>query len=116
MLILLGIATVSVLAARFIVLKGFDRKMAEKIADREEEGLVPEDVLAGYQTRLIQSLAMLEGVAFYALVDFMIEDRWEAFGIAMFLLLMMAVNFPTENKFKNWVRKVSGQSAFAGDE
>jgi len=116
MLIVLGLFTVSDLMARFFVLKAFDRKMTDKIADREEQGLVPEDVLAGYQTRLIMSLALLEVVAFFALIVFMQDDRWEAFGLAMFLLLMMAANFPTENKFKNWVRKITGKSAYAGDE
>lgn len=104
------------LIARFIVLKVMDRNMAQKLADRESEQLIPEDILGAYQTRLIVSLALLEGVAFFCLVAFMIEHRWESFGLAVFLLLMMAANFPTENKFRNWVRKVTGQSAYAGDE
>jgi hypothetical protein len=90
--------------------------MAGKIEDREAEELRPEDVLGAYQTRLIVSLALLEGVAFFCLVAFMVEHRWESFGIAMALLLMMAANFPTENKFRNWVRQIAGKSAFAGDE
>lgn len=116
MFIVAVVFTVFDLLARFIVLKVMDRNMAGKIADREEEGLVPEDILSAFQTRLIISLALLEGVAFFCLIAFMIEHRWEAFGLAMFLLLMMGMNFPTENKFRNWVRKISGQSAYAGDE
>lgn len=116
MLMVAAFFTVSMLIARFIYLKVFDRNMAGKISDREAEDLVPEDVLGAYQTRLIVSLALLEGVAFYCLIAFMTEDRWEPFGIAMFLVLIMAISFPTENKFRNWVRKITGQSAYAGDE
>lgn len=116
MLFIAAFFTVGALMGRLVYLKIVDRGMADKIEDREAEELVPEDILSAYQTRLIASLAILEGVAFFCLVAFMTEGRWEAFGIAMFLLLMMAMNFPTENKFRNWVRKISGQSAYAGDE
>lgn len=116
MLMVAAFFTVSMLIARFVYLRVFDRNMAGKISDREAEGLVPEDVLGAYQTRLIVSMALLEGVAFYCLIAFMTEDRWEPFGVAMFLVLLMAISFPTENKFRNWVRKITGQSAFAGDE
>ena len=116
LLIVAIVFTVGDLIARFVVLKTHDQNMARKLENRETESVSPNEVYGAYQTRLIISLAMLEGVAFFCLIAFMIEHRWEAFGLAMFLLLMMAMNFPTENKFRSWVRKLTGQSAFAGDE
>lgn len=108
--------TVSALVGRFVVLNALDRNASQKIADSENEDVRPEDVLGSYQTRLIISLALLEGPAFFCLVAFMAENRWESFGLAMFLLLLMAMSFPTENKFRGWIRKLTGRSEYAGDE
>lgn len=116
MLVMLIMVAVGDLVAWFIYRSIFDRNMAKKLADHPSDDFGPSELLGAYQTRLIVSLAILNGVAFFALIAFIAEGRWESFGIAMFLLLLMAMSFPTENKFRGWIRKLTGRSEYAGDE
>lgn len=91
------------LIGRFVVLGVLDRQLENEFSQDRESPLRTGDFLGRYQTRLIVSLALLEGTAFFALIVFMIEGRWEAFGLAGLLLMIMGMNFPTETKFNHWV-------------
>jgi hypothetical protein len=95
--------TGGVLIGRFVILGVLDRQVLNEFNRERDTPLRTEDCLGKYQNRLIISLALLEGPAFFALITFMSQSRWEAFCLAVFLLLMMAINFPTETKFNHWV-------------
>jgi hypothetical protein len=103
LLLVLLVLTGGCLIGRFVILGTFDRQLISDLSMDRDPPLRTEDCLGRYQTRLIISLAMLEGCAFFALIVFMVEGRWEAIGLAGFLLLIMALNFPTESKFVQWV-------------
>lgn len=116
LLIVAAVFTVTELAARQFVLMVYDRKLKEEIRGFDPETDSTDRFLALYQTRLIVTMAMLEGGAFLGVVVYLIEGHWGGLAIAGFLLMLMAFGFPTESKFREWIRKHSGHSAYAGDE
>lgn len=91
------------LLGRTIVLGGLDRDLARDLGDENEPPIKLDDCIGRYQTRMIVGMATLEAPAFFALIVFMLEGRWEAFGLAVFFLLVMAINFPSNTKFVEWV-------------
>lgn len=116
LLIVAFVFTVIELGARQVVLIVFNQKLKTEIQDYKEGESSAEEFLGLYQTRLIISMALCEGAAFFGLIVYMIEGHWGGLAIAAFLLIIMGTSFPTENKFREWVRTGSGQSAYAGDE
>jgi hypothetical protein len=59
--------------------------------------------LARYQTRLIVSLAMLEGAAFLNLVAYMVEGQMVNVAVALVLWLLMLLQFPSRARTENWI-------------
>ncbi|MDB4637563.1 hypothetical protein OAK47_00385 [Planctomycetaceae bacterium] len=116
LLIVACVFTVIELGARQVVLMVFNQKLKTEIQDYKEGESSAEEFLGLYQTRLIISMALCEGAAFFSLIAVIVEGHWGGFAIAAFLLIIMGISFPTENKFREWVRTGSGQSAYAGDE
>lgn len=63
--------------------------------------------LAGvYMSRTIIGGALLEGAAFINLVAYMINRHWSNIGMAGFLVIVMAVTFPSQSQFETWVDQV----------
>ena len=56
-----------------------------------------------YQTRLIVSLALLEAAAFLNLVAYMLEGQAVNFAVAIVLLALMLIQFPSRTRTENWV-------------
>ncbi len=57
-----------------------------------------------YQTRMIISAAMLEGVIFFELIAYMTEGRPWDLGIAALFLVGLALLFPTRERVERWIR------------
>jgi len=60
-------------------------------------------LLAFYQTRLLVTLALLEGGAFFCLIAYMLEGRLLAPLGASLLLGLMALRFPTRDGVEQWL-------------
>ena len=55
------------------------------------------------QTSLIVSAALLEGVAFFGLVVYMIQGDLAALAIAILMILGIAAHFPTRSRVEGWI-------------
>lgn len=55
------------------------------------------------QTGLIIGLALLEGPAFFALTAYLLNAAPASLGIAIFCLLLMALQFPTLGRVQDWI-------------
>lgn len=116
LLIVAGVFAVIQLVARQVVLVLFNNKLKTEIQEYKEGESSAEEFLGLYQTRLIVSMALCEGAALFGLIVYIVEGHWGGVAIAAFLLVIMGISFPTEHKFREWVRAGSGQSAYAGEE
>jgi hypothetical protein len=58
-----------------------------------------------YQTRLLISAALLEGVAFFALVAYMVEGQLLSLIEAVAFLMGLLLQFPTRSKVERWIEK-----------
>jgi hypothetical protein len=62
--------------------------------------------LAGlYQSTMIVGLALLEGVAFFLLIAYLIEGELLSLVIAGFLLALMVLQFPQRSRVESWIEK-----------
>ncbi|MBD3674756.1 MAG: hypothetical protein HUJ26_14645 [Planctomycetaceae bacterium] len=116
MLVVLSVMGVSFLGARYVVLRVQDRQLGKLLDEVDSDDVDSQNLIGLFQTRMIISLAMLEGIAFFSLVLFIVEADWMMFLIAMIMLAWMGVNFPTNNKFHAWVNASSGKNPFGGEE
>ena len=116
LLIVAVVFAVMEMGVRQVLLMAFDNKLKTEIQDYKEGESSAEDFLGLYQTRLIISMALCEGAAFFGIIVYIVEGHWGGLALAAFMLIIMATSFPTENKFRSWIRSGSGQSAYAGDE
>lgn len=66
------------------------------------QGAVP-GILAAYTTRRIVQLGLLEGAAFLNGVVFMLKGNAIALGLAIGLLALMGVGFPTVERVRAWL-------------
>jgi len=57
-----------------------------------------------YQTRMIITAAMLEGVIFFVLIAYLIEGPLWNLGIAALFLVALALLFPTRERVERWIR------------
>jgi hypothetical protein len=57
-----------------------------------------------YQTRLIIRCALLEGATFFQLIAWFIEGQAPSLGVAAFLFLLLAGQFPTEERVTAWTQ------------
>lgn len=59
---------------------------------------------AVYQTKMIITLALYEGAAFFNLVVYIDVVQWWSLAIAGGLLALMAISFPTRQRIDNWIQ------------
>ena len=97
---------VQIVALRFFIPGLFIKTQIKSVKHSELEQ-VSERLPQLYQTQLIIALAMLEGSAFFNLIAYLIEGNWFSLGIAGFMLALMALMFPTENRFESWAESVA---------
>lgn len=116
LLIAASVFTVMELGARQVMMMVFDKKLKQEIEEYRGDQSSAEQFLGLFQTRTIISFALCEGAAFFGVIVYIIEGHPGGLGLAGFLVALMAISFPTENKFRSWVRSQSGQSAYAGEE
>ncbi len=60
-------------------------------------------LLQVFTTKTIISAAMFEGVAFFATIVFLLEGSPVSLGLAILLILAVAMHFPTRSHIINWV-------------
>ena len=116
MMIVLSVMGMTVLGARQVILRIQDQQLANYLDAVDPEKVELQDLMGRFQTKTILSLAMLEGIASFSLMLFILEADRTMFLIAMIMLAWMAVNFPTNNKFHAWVNANSGNNPFGGEE
>jgi membrane-bound acyltransferase YfiQ involved in biofilm formation len=97
---------VQIVALRFFI-PGLFLKTQLKSVKHSEAELVSERLPNLYLTQLIIGLALLEGSAFFNLVAYLMEGQWFSLGIAGAMLALMAMMFPTTNKFESWAEELS---------
>jgi hypothetical protein len=84
------------------IVDGRWRTMTPVGSNAEVLGDVPA-LTSAYQTRMIISCAMLEGIAFLNLVAYMLERRPISLAVAGILILMLLGHFPTFGRVRNWL-------------
>src|SRR5207237_10518466 len=57
-----------------------------------------------YQTRLIITAALIEGVIFFELVAYLTEGPPCSLGMAALFLVGLALLFPTQDRVERWIR------------
>jgi hypothetical protein len=70
---------------------------------------ITEYLQALHQTTLIVALALLEGAGFFACTAYMLERQWYTACLAIVLILIMAINFPTASRARNWMIRSADQ-------
>jgi len=60
-------------------------------------------LLAVRQTSMIVGLALLESVAFFACIAYLLEAQPWVLAIILACVLLMMVNFPTEGRVRSWL-------------
>jgi hypothetical protein len=65
----------------------------------------PSELCAVFQTRLIISAALLEGVAFFALIAYIAEGQQLSLIQAIVFLGGLLLQFPTRSKVERWIEK-----------
>lgn len=109
--LLFVLITVPAIIARFIVpmmlVDFYRRKIVAAVQDGELKSSadVAARLFGVYQTKLIISLALLEGGAFLNNVAYIVAGQWWSLATAGILLLMMAIQFPTRNRLEYWVHE-----------
>jgi hypothetical protein len=68
----------------------------------------PRRLLPLYQTQLLIGAAILEGMAFFATLAYMLERNKIALAIAAFLLGCLASRFPTVDRINRWLERQLG--------
>ena len=63
-----------------------------------------------FRTRLIITIALLEGAAMFSLVTLIVEKNVAAIGMAILLTLLMIARFPTQTKLLWWVQDKLSQA------
>ena len=62
-------------------------------------------LLGLYQTRLLVSAAILEGAALLNIVAYVLEKQPLSIAVAVILLLLMLVQFPSQRRVEDWVTR-----------
>lgn len=114
--VLLGLvgALLCVLAAYFVpplLVANQRRQLAEGRFVMGPNKEVPKNETLGlvmiYQSQMIVSLALLEGAAFFNAIAFMLEGSPLSLGLALLLLGVMALWFPTRSGLESWLAEQS---------
>ncbi len=69
----------------------------------EAGGDLREALAPVYQMKVIVGNAMLEGVAFFCLISYLIEGQSISLAAAGAMLAVMAATFPSQGQFEQWV-------------
>lgn len=69
----------------------------------QEWGSHARELLPIFQTRMIIRAALLEGAAFLNGIVYMLSGSGIALALAVALILVMAWNFPTGDRVRNWL-------------
>lgn len=75
---------------------------------RVDLGGIPVDasaLLAAYQTRLIILAALIEGIAYYFLIAYLLDGLWISLVVAGVCLASVALQFPTESGVQRWLER-----------
>ncbi|MFO0914542.1 MAG: hypothetical protein U0795_16405 [Pirellulales bacterium] len=67
-----------------------------------------------FLTRVMVSVAMIEGAVFLNLIAYMIEHQLFSLIVAAVLLVYILLHFPTNSAFINWARNIVDQAARRG--
>jgi membrane protein YdbS with pleckstrin-like domain len=81
---------------------GHSAAQSEASPDSDELNRVTQ-IMGIYQTRLIVSMALLEGAAFFNLVAYLIEGQVVNVAVAFVLLVLMMIQFPSRRRVEDWV-------------
>ena len=99
--IVLQVATAN---ARRGILRGASDANRGKSSTEQPDRTVGQ-LVAFYQTRMIIGAAMLEGVAFFLLVAYMVEHSPWSLVAAIVMILGVAAHFPTQGRVAEWVER-----------
>jgi hypothetical protein len=58
-----------------------------------------------FRTQLIIAIALLEGAAMFSLITVIVEKNVISLGVAVFLVILMLIRFPTQTRFTWWVQE-----------
>lgn len=79
------------------------------VAAISRENLTPEvrlDRLGNaFRTQLIIAIALLDGAAMFSLISVIVEKNVISLGVALFLIVLMVIRFPTQTRFTWWVQE-----------
>lgn len=88
----------------------------QMVVAMQRESLTPEariDRLGGmFRTQLIITLALLEGAAMFCLVTVIVEKNVVSLGMAVLLIILMAVRFPGPSRLAWWVQERLSETSF----
>ncbi len=59
-----------------------------------------------YVTKTVVGMAVLEAGAFLNLVAYIVEKQFWSYGPVAFLLLVMAISFPSQGQFESWAEEM----------
>ena len=96
----LGLGVVQIVIS-FVVPGIVARSQAQRLAATSNE-VIESELFAVFQTKMIIGLALLEGAGFFNLVCYMSEGQWWTLAFTGFLMLLMAMRFPTLRQFESW--------------
>jgi hypothetical protein len=99
------------LIASFIVPTVVANQTLAQLAAKGSE-LTTKDYFGVYQTRMLIRAALLEGAAFFCCIIYMSSRLWWTLATALFLVLVMAIVFPTRGRFDDWIRERREADAF----
>ena len=114
-LMIVSVMGLGMLTARRVVMFTQNRELNKLYSESDSETVNSETLMGLFQTRVIVSMAMLEGIAVFALVMFTVDADARLLGIAILMLVWMGANFPTNHKLKMWVIENSGKNPFGGE-
>jgi hypothetical protein len=89
------------------IVAGIDRAAAAPpAADRIDNPADDADGLVrAFAAKTIASAAIFEGVAFLAIIAYLVEGTAVALGLAVFLIVAVASHFPTQSGALDWVER-----------
>lgn len=98
-----GFAAV-ILVMRTILMKVIPRNLISQQREHITDSTAGRKQIAQvYLTRMILGMAMCEGAAFFAIVAWMAESHELALGIVLFLIMVMVMSFPFQQRVLNWI-------------
>jgi len=92
------------LGMRAVQLKAIPRNLIQQQRQHITDSAEGRNRLACiYRTRLIVGMAMCEAAAFFAIVSWIVEPHELALGIVLFLITVMVMSFPFQQRVLDWI-------------